>query len=453
MFSNSIGQDASGRTDLQESPEPSLHDTRRALIAGVPVQECRVHAALVLREMTGLDAIEAHSGLGRKTLLGEPGRGTSGILPAEGQSSALLHCVTRGVFTEVEFERRPMAIEPLRFGSPRNLPSAHHQSSEDSSSLLPEKGLETLDDLEDKDLGTANGAQMTSLPEAPWIEAYADLLDPSNDLWRNRPYANQKPLGDAGWALALVWGFQPVQVPLEVIQAVLGKSAQQTQRIVDKLGFARTKGRGAVVTVDLSFYVSEACEGGRAYEKGIRAGLKLTAAHRKRQEVGRRGTRHGYAAYRVHQHRELVAQTIEDPEWRGKVLEYPEERLAKALEAWVAQHDGELPQWALAVFGALRAHKDRLAASAIFSDAITEAETEEHKRDLARHKARLVDAKPADYIEMWLEPANVPDTPEALAQKAKEGTSRSPLQTQPAREVDPEVLAAMRARICASTYA
>lgn len=149
----------------------------------------------------------------------------------------------------------------------------------------------------------------------------------------------------------------------------------------------------------------------------------------------------------VHQHRELVAQAIEDPEWRRKVLELSEERLSEALEVWVSQHDGELPEWVLMVFGALRAHKDRLDVAATYSDAIAEAETEEHKRDLAKLKARLVDAKPADYVRMWTEPVDVPDTPAVLLEEGKEGTSGSPLRTQPAREVDPEVLAAMKVRL------
>jgi hypothetical protein len=258
----------------------------------------------------------------------------------------------------------------------------------------------------------------------------------------------------------MVWGFEPVQVPLKDVQAVLGKSAQQTQRVVDKLGFERTKGRGAVVTVDLSFYVCEEAREQGWFTGGVRAGVKLTAAHRKRQDAGRRGTRHGYAAYRVHQHRELVAQAIVDPQWRRKVLELTEEGLAKALEAWMA-HDGELPQWALTVFGALRAHKDRLAVAATFSDAITEAETEEHKRDLGRHKARLVDATASDYLWMWLEPVDVPDSPEALVtQVADPGKVEPPARVpsgvmtpttehfmeQPV-EVQPEILAAMRRRV------
>ncbi|NEA51020.1 hypothetical protein [Streptomyces sp. SID10815] len=76
----------------QEFPEITLHDTRRALMAGVPVQECRVHAGLVAApDALGLDAIESKSGLGRMTLMGDPRRGTPGVLPCEGQSSVLLH--------------------------------------------------------------------------------------------------------------------------------------------------------------------------------------------------------------------------------------------------------------------------------------------------------------------------------------------------------------------------
>ncbi|MGR6973220.1 hypothetical protein ACU639_27140 [Streptomyces cynarae] len=207
LFPNSSGRYASGRTDLQESPETSLHDTRSALIAGVPIQECRVHGALVTYpDVLGLDAIEARSGLGRKTLLGEPGRGTSGILPAEGQSSALLHCISRGVFTEVEDERRPMEVQPLSFSPSGKWSSAHHQTSEGSSNLLPKKGLEATEKKEKKDLGIDNGAQMTTSGQAPWIERYEQLLRPDRDIWANRAVGNREaretPGGPSPWSMA-----------------------------------------------------------------------------------------------------------------------------------------------------------------------------------------------------------------------------------------------------------
>ncbi|NEA52003.1 hypothetical protein [Streptomyces sp. SID10815] len=302
---------------------------------------------------------------------------------------------------------------------------------------------------------------MTS-SEAPWIEQYEQLLRPNRDVWANRPVGNREALGDAGWAIALVYGFEPVSVPLKDVQRLLGLSPKQTQRVADKLGFERTSGRGAVVTVDLSRLVDEQAEEEGWYNgPGLRAAQKARKAHGKAKAAGRRGTRHGYAAYRVHQHRELVAQAIEDPQWRRKVLECSEERLAEALESWMAQHDGELPEWAHSVFGALRAHKDRLDVAATYSDAIAEAETEEHKRDLARHKARLVDAKPADYVRMWLEPAEVPSTPVALTtQVADPGKVEPPTRafsgvmtsttrqfTEHPVEAQQEILAAMRRRV------
>ncbi|MET7761730.1 hypothetical protein ABZS71_06700 [Streptomyces sp. NPDC005393] len=458
MFSDFSDRDVSGRTDLQEFPKLSLHDTRRALMAGVPIQECCVHAALVTNpDILGLDAIEARSGLGRMTLLGDPRRGTPGILPAEGQSSTLLYCASRGVFTLEEDERRPMKVEPFGFGSYANWSSADHQSSESS---ISKKGLETLGEKEEKDLVSGNGPQMTTSGEAPWIQRHEQLLRPDRDIWANRAVGNREALGDAGWAIALVWGFEPVSVPLKDVQRLLDLSPKQTQRVVDKLGFERTSGRGAVVTVDFSRLVHEQAEEEGWYNgPGLRAAQKARKAHDKRKAAGRRRTRHGLAAFRVHEHRELVAQAIEDPQWRRKVLEYSEERLAEALESWVAQHDGELPRWAQAVLCALRAHKDRLDVAATYSDAIAEAETEEHKRDLAKLKARLVDAKPADYVGTWLEPANVPDSPKALVE-TKESNNASPLPAQPApgsldahefmalsEAAKQETLAAMRARL------
>jgi hypothetical protein len=450
---DSTDQAPSGRTDPQGFPEITFHDTRRALMAGVPVQECRVHAGLVSDPDTrGLDGIEVRSGLDRKVLYGRPDRGTSGVIPAEGQSSGLLRCISRGVFTLEESDRRPMEVQPLPFGPPGKWSSGPHQTLESSSNSLSKEGLEALGEKEKKDLGQGNGGQMTTSEQAPWIERYEQLLRPDRDIWANRPVGNREALGDAGWALAMIYGFEPVQVPMRDVQRLLALSPKQTQRTVDKLGFERTSGRGAMVIVDFSRLVHEQAEEEGWYNgPGLRSAQKVQKAHDKKTAAGRRGTRHGFAAFRVHQHRELVAQAIEDPEWRRKVLEYSEERLSKALEVWMAQHDGELPQWARPVLGALRAHKGRLDMATTYSDAIAEAETEEHKRDLARLKAHLVDAKPADYVGMWLEPVDVPDTPEVLVE-AEGGSDVPPLQTQPvqtqpAREVDPEALAAMRARI------
>ncbi|MGW3734748.1 hypothetical protein [Streptomyces sp. NPDC005148] len=444
---NSSGRDVSGRTDLPESPGTSLHDTRRALMAGVSIQECRVHAALIAYpDALGLSAIEVHSGLDRKTLYGhseKSGRPSPGVIPAEGQSSALLRCVNRGVFTLEESDRRPMEVQPLSFGPSGKWSSVPHHRDESSTNSPYKKGLEALGEMEEKDLGQGNGGQMTTSAQAPWIERYEQLLRPDRDVWANRAVGNREALGDAGWALAVVYGFEPVSVPLKDVQRVLGLSPKQTQRVVDKLGFERTSGRGAVVTVDFSRLVDElAVEEGWYDRPGLRAAQKAWTADAKRKAAGRRSTRHGYAAYRVHQHRELVAEAISDPSWRQKVLECSEERLAETLEAWVAQHDGQLPEWALAVFGALRAHKDRLVVAATYSDAIAEAETEQHKRDLARHKSRLVDAKPCDYVRMWMEPVDVPDTPAALsaplpapqAERVPEGPQG--LHERPDREAD-----------------
>ncbi|WP_216586841.1 hypothetical protein [Streptomyces brasiliscabiei] len=400
------------------------------------VQEARVHAALVGRpKLKGLTAIEAHSGLGRMTLMGDPRRGTPGVLPAEGASSGLLYCETRGVFTIDAEERVSMVIEVLPYGS-ANSSSADHQELSIEVPTTPSKSVEGVDDLEGKEMEESNGPQMTSSEEAPWIDTYADLLHPGNDLWRNVQTPGEKALGDAGWTIAMVWGFQPAQVPLKAIQAVLGKSAQQTQRTMDKLGFERTKGRNALVSVDLSLYVFEDFVEEGCFVKGLRAGQKIVRAYRRKQQVGRRGTRHGFAAYRICQHREQVAEAIEDRTWHRRVQSLSEDDLANALSVYVTEH-GDLPEWALAVFGALRAWKGRLDMAASYSDAIAEAETEEHKAALGQLKAHLVDSTAGDYVGWWLEPVEVPDTPEEVVEA----------QPAPKDSVSAEKLAAMRWRI------
>jgi hypothetical protein len=115
-----------GHPEKPERSEATLHDTRRALMAGaVGIQEARVHAALALEpELKGLSAIEMRSGLGRMTLCGDPRRGSPGVIPDEGSSSVLLACDTRGVFTVAEDERRSMEVQALTF--PNSSSADHH---------------------------------------------------------------------------------------------------------------------------------------------------------------------------------------------------------------------------------------------------------------------------------------------------------------------------------------
>jgi hypothetical protein len=432
LYENSSARDGLGHIDLPGKPEGSavtLRDTRRALLAGaVSVHEARVHAALVLDpEMLGLDAIEMGSGKDRKVLYGRPDRGTAGVIPAEGCSSILLHCSDRGVFSVAEDERRPMTVQPLAFENSSSGPHHIHKISTPLS--LREGGVGG----EGKDLGTRNGGQMTSSGEAPWVEQYERLLSPDRDLWSNHPLGSREALGDAGWAIALTYGFEAVLVPLVDLQQLLGKSAQQTQRIADKLGFARTKGRGAAVTVDLSRLVDEQALEEHWYDRvGLRAVHKATAANRKHKAVGRRGTPHGYAAYRVGQHREVVASVVEDRTWRSWVMELDEEQLADKLERYREDH-GELPRWARDLLWAGRQYRHRGDLAQPYVEALAEAETDEQRETLRTLALRMIDAELPDWFRWTTEPAEVPDSPEEL-------------EHEPAVE-EQQALAAMRKRI------
>lgn len=430
--------------DLQEKPESrpvTLADTRRALMAGaVTVHEARVHAALVLSpDLLGLSAIEASSGLGRMVLTGDPRRGTPGVIPAEGQSSTILACSTRGVFALEADERCPMAVQALPYGSSAKWSSADHHHYKIPSSSSKKKGGVGGNDLEVNDLGTSNGPQMTSSGEAPWIERHEQLFRPDRDLWRSRSYGNQKPLGGAGWALALVFGFEPVEVPLRDVQRLLGLGPKQVQRIVDGLGFSRTSGRGAVVAVDLSYYgLGPAEEEGWFNREGMRANLKRRAAHEKKKAAGRRGTSHGYAAYRIAQNRELVASVVEDRTWRSWVLELDEERLATELEMYCGRH-GELPPWARDLLQAHRQHRSRGDLARPYVEALAEEDAGYDREGLRAMALRLVDAEVADFFGWLTEPAEVPDSPEALEPELA------------ADAYDTKRLAAMRLRITEPT--
>lgn len=331
----------------------TLHDTRRALVAGaVGVHEARVHAALVLNPtQQGLSGIEAACGLDRMVLMGRPGRGDKGILPAEGCSTVLLYCGDRGVFALEPDERRPMEVSPLPFGSSAKWSSGY----QDSVPTTPppsskEKGGTGGDDLEGKELGALLGSRMTTSVEAPWVERHQKLLRPDRGLWENRPYGNQRVLGDAGWAIALVYGFEVQEVPLADLQRLLGLGPKQTKRVVDRLGFARTSGRGAVATLDLTLYACEQAEEEQWFSRvGMRAVQKAVVLGHKQKNALRRATSHGYAAYRIVQHLRRVALRLIDADreeyvrWALEPAEVPEN--AEALSAsQEAEQTAEAPE-------------------------------------------------------------------------------------------------------------
>jgi len=426
----SSGSGVESRTPAEVASEdaadgPTLHDTRRALMNGVGVHEARVHAALVHDpKACGLDAIERVSGLDRKVLTGRPQRGTPGVIPAEGASSALLLCEQRGVFDIDEAERRAMVVRPLRYAAPNSSSGPHPVLT---SIPITTKGGVGGDDLDDGHTASPNGGQMTSSGDAPWIERHAQLLAPDRELWGNRPLGNETVLGDAGWVLALVYGFEPVTMPMADVQRLLAKSAQQTQRIVDRLGFTRTKGRHAVVTIDLSGYASELAEQQQWYTRpGLRARKKAMAHHSKKKAVGRRGTAHGYAAYRIAQHRQAVAQLVADPVWRGWVLDLDEEALAEKLGK--EADAGGLPQWALDLLHACQEHRRRGELVRPYVELLDEVQTQQDRDNLNRLISTFFDANISDRlfriadterVELDAQPKESPDETEAAGAQVR----------------------------------
>jgi hypothetical protein len=86
------------------------------------------------------------------------------------------------------------------------------------------------------------------------------LLDPSLDIWSNK--GDSQALGDAGWALAMVTRFRPVDLTLAEMAAICRLSVRQVQRVVKRLkelGWASTVqvGRKILITVDFSLMTHE----------------------------------------------------------------------------------------------------------------------------------------------------------------------------------------------------
>lgn len=186
----------------------------------VSVQEARVAVALLIHpELTGLRAIEAASGLCDDTLLA--------VIPAEGFSSDLLICRTRGSNAWELEDRRPMVVE---YRSPVGRKS--HSS------------LQSLEDLREISLLERSGE------DEVYARQVSAFLDPSLDCWSNR----SGQLGDAGWALAMVTLMRSVTLGLKDLARIMKVGERQVRRNLERLGgWVRRVKEGRTVRVVADF--------------------------------------------------------------------------------------------------------------------------------------------------------------------------------------------------------
>ncbi|MER6748080.1 hypothetical protein ACFW6C_09115 [Streptomyces fungicidicus] len=264
--------------------------------------------------------------------------------------------------------------------------------------MVLDEGLKVLASLGDMNLMTASGKVLR-------------MLDPGLDIWSEvegeKPaYVATEPLGRRAWSLALFCGLQNVVLAVEDIESLTGLSKRGVQVFLKRLMEAdpllvRKVRQGRSFLYEINWF-DVLHPAGDYFEQAVaRDEIRRKRAakdHAVQATSARRGTGPGYLAFL---HSSSNAKR----------------------EQYLADHP--LPDNASEEFKALVAEGDEMALWEYF-------------------KAQEAEAGP------------VPSTPETLVAPskgiAKEGTVGSPLQAQPA-QVDPEVLAAMKARICASTYA
>ncbi|MEU6181187.1 hypothetical protein [Streptomyces coeruleorubidus] len=408
---NSSGQIPPGRTDLQESSER---------VSGRHLNEIRERLLLqpeARREATIAWALETHSflsgtrGIGRwchmhkETVqqIAGPTGGTSDF--------KFLYTATRGRSSVIEEEREDLE---LRFNSLAGRtwsplgPSGYRQSSAQYLSEVPmPSGGWTLKVLEEGKIQKGNGRIVAGIGEGliedlvlaseeigklkdwgtprSWSYNLLTLLDPANDCW------TEEKLGKAAWHLAVLFAGQDILVTAKDLQYLLGLKERMVRYLLahwEEQGFLVMEKVGRTKVYTLLFHSVLSPEG-CMYDGHLGDKTKLYAAMgrdaKERATAARRGTPEGAIAWRA-----------ANPRTRQAFLD-------------------ELPEDADPVWRELVERGD-------------EVEMYEHL---------VVQAEEA---------GSAPSTPAALVE-VKGRTSGSPLQTQPAREVDPEALTAMKIRL------
>jgi hypothetical protein len=207
--------------DAQDASSPPYWwaTIRTALLSGVSVAEARIAAALLIDpdSLSGSRALERACGLSRSTVLN--------TIPAEGESSDLLHAVSRGESGLID--PRPMDVRVVHrhsAGQDANTFSSLGSSPCDESEkvvALVQLAITTYET--DKTSETNERARTQAHTRA---HGYQRLLDPSRDLWSNsrQDSVGTARAGDLGWVLATVYGPAERTVSYEEVRTLLGLS-------------------------------------------------------------------------------------------------------------------------------------------------------------------------------------------------------------------------------------
>ncbi|MFJ9353730.1 hypothetical protein [Streptomyces mirabilis] len=254
--------------------------------------------------------------------------------------------------------------------------------------------------------------EMTSLTEPGRI---LKVLDPGLDIWSEVEEGNEvrtavPPLGRRAWSLAVMCGLEDVVLSVSDIEELTGLSKRGVQALLARMTKADPvlvqkvrKGRSFEYAICWAsrFRSSGDYWGICYYDDEIRK-ARASKDRAVQATSARRGTPAGWIAYKL-------------------------STASPKRDEYLATHS--LPADADGAWRALVEAGDELELYAYL-------------------KAQEAEAGP------------VPSTPEVLVEEAKGSAISTSLLGQPAQEslespkrIDPEVLAAMRARICASTYA
>ncbi|MEU8556007.1 hypothetical protein AB0C80_18725 [Streptomyces anthocyanicus] len=421
MYSNSSGRDVSGRTDLQGSqeriePAHLVEIAQRMACESQALTEAVMSWQLVTRPyLDGSRGIARWSGLSDKTV-----RETAG--PEGGLSPfKLLWTRTRGHASATVEEREEMQLRfhsntrtHYRSTSPKNLQTpgtlggalalgeGEKKILEGNAVVSARIGQRAQEVLVNSMKTLATLTELTTLTEPGQVLA---MLDPGLDVWSEVEEDNAVksaviPLGRRAWSLAVLCGLEDVVLSVSDIEELTGLSKRGVQALLARMVKADPvlvqkvrKGRSFEYAIN---WASRFRKSGDHWDDCFDRDLIRKARAAKDRVVqetsARRGTPAGYIAYRL-----STASPKRDEYLTANPLP------ADADEAWRALVEAGDE---LALYEHLRAQEAEAGA--------------------------------------------VPSTPKALVE-AKRRSEGPPLRAQPA-QVDPEVLAAMRARISRRTY-
>lgn len=292
-------------------------DTVRAIVTGVTsIHEIRVAWALTRDpDLKGLRAIERASGLSRESVLA--------VIPQTGQTSALLHCIDRGVWGWEEAERVPMQVQRV-------------VTSPDHNSFSPSELLNYV-----QEVGTSTGIDLLEYEDEKIIsDRLMSLLNPAQDLWVNR--AGQ--MGDEGWVLAFLTQCRTGRFTLANLATIWRMSERQARRVIARLAETpwaektRVDGRVAL-DVDFTYLLTE--EGFNDYSSFDRESRKSETHQYEAESVRLMKTERGRSVREMVRNAKAELAMLRD--WAAETGSRAWDELIYVLErsekrSWWAQH-------------------------------------------------------------------------------------------------------------------